>query len=233
MIFMFAIHKWGEPFSLKYLKFELTPNRKIPIGMFFMALSMIAYGFIEYLRKQTPIVQPVDISKGFSEPISEMSMYWQIIPSLLMAIGESFEWVGAQQWFYDEAPDCYKATMSALYMLTMTFAGLLSNVFLAALSSWIPNNLNDGHADLFMYVFAGVVGFGGFFGMYNVWAYNRSGGSYQKLVIQDGGSLFKDGSVDNSTRVNAHHHDGKNGSGRTSDSGSFKTEMVSVAADRR
>ena len=60
------------------------------------------------IRKQTPIIQSVDISAGISEPISAMSMYWQIIPSMLMAIGESFEWVGAQEWFYDEAPDCCK-----------------------------------------------------------------------------------------------------------------------------
>ena len=60
-----------------------------------------------------------------------------------------------------------------------------------------------------MFVFAGVVLVGMALSVFNVWAYQRTGGSYQRLVIQEGGSLFGDGSVDNSTRVNAHHHDGK------------------------
>ena len=298
MFFMFAIHRWVEPFSLKYLNFELTPNRKMPIGMFFMALSMVACkslylyfslslslslthihtntttttkhthlmpslvssrlvssrlvyiylpaskdGLIEMWRKQTPIVQGVDVSAGISEPISELSMYWQVIPSLLMAIGESFEWVGAQEWFYDEAPDCYKATMSSLFMLSLTFAGLLSNVFLSALSSWVPNNLNNGQADLFMFVFAGVVLVGMALSLFNVWAYQRTGGSYQRLVIQEGGSLFGDGSVDNSKRVNAHHHNGMSESnkagGRDDDGATSKAGRgegsfaVSVAAMER
>ena len=118
-------------------------------------------------------------------------------------------------------------------MLSLTFAGLISNVFLSALASWVPNNLNNGDADLFMFVFAGVVLSGMCLSIFNVWAYERNGGSYQRLVIQERGSLFDDGSVDNSARANAHHHNGKPGRGKEDHAKADQREgsfAISVAA---
>ena len=96
LIYMYAIHKWVEPFFKKRF-FEITPIRKFTIGFVFMALSMIAYGLIEIWRKATPVIAETQFGKPI--PVNALSQWWLLIPSNLMAMGESFLWVGQIEWY--------------------------------------------------------------------------------------------------------------------------------------
>lgn len=203
LIYMYAIHKFVEPLSIKYLKFEITPIRKFTVGFVFMTLSMVAYGLVEIWRKSTPVVAATQ--NGDPIPVNALSQYWLLIPSNLMAMGESFVWVGQMEWFYDDAPDAYKSIMTAFNGLNGTVGNAIAAVMLNVCGSWMPSNLNDGHFEYFMFLNAGMMVGATILCQVATWYYAKTGGSYQINVLRNGGTLFSDGSVDNSNRKGHHH----------------------------
>ena len=90
--------------------------------------------------------------------------------------------------------------MSAANFLTQTVANAIAVVLLQSLQAWLPTNLNEGHYDWFMFVMAGMMLFATMYCQWATYTYKKTGGSYQIHVLREGGSLFADGSVDNSTR---------------------------------
>ena len=204
LIYMYSIYKFVEPLSIKLLKFEITPIRKFTVGFVFMTLSMVAYGLIEIWRKSTPVISPVQIPDGDAIPVNALSQWWLLIPSNLMAIGESFFLVGQMEWFYDDAPDAYKAIMTAMPLLAQTIGNAVADIMLVVFAAWLPNNLNEGKYEYFMFVNAGMMVVATIFCQLGTWYYKKSGGSYQINVLRNGGSLFTDGSVDNTNRKGHH-----------------------------
>ena len=85
-------------------------------------------------------------------------MLWQSIPIALYGLAEVLAAGPMFSFFYEESPEGLKSTGQTLAVLVMCYAGVQS-LLLQGWSSnlgFLPNNLNDGHLELFYFGCAAV-----------------------------------------------------------------------------
>lgn len=114
-----AMKRWG---------YELTPLRRLPIGMALGALSYVAAGLIH-----------VPIERG-----ETLSILWQLIPYVILTIGEILVSVTGLEFAYSQAPARMKGTLMSLWNLNVT-AGNLAVALASAL------NVFTGSMQFFFY----------------------------------------------------------------------------------
>ncbi|KAJ8646895.1 hypothetical protein MRB53_008643 [Persea americana] len=89
-----------------------------------------------------------------------------VIPQyFLVGAAEVFTFIGQLEFFYDQSPDAMRSLCSALALLTTALGNYLSSFILTVVTyvttrggktGWIPDNLNEGHLDYFIWLLAGL-----------------------------------------------------------------------------
>jgi peptide/histidine transporter 3/4 len=139
----------------------ITSLQRMGIGLFFSTLSMVSAAMVESNRLQ--IVQ----DKGLVDQnvAAPMSILWQGPQYFLMGASEVFSIIGLNEFFYEESPDAMRSICLAFSYANISAGSYLSSfivslvpVFTARGGSpgWIPDNLNNGHLDLFFWMMAGL-----------------------------------------------------------------------------
>jgi POT family proton-dependent oligopeptide transporter len=110
------------------LGYELTPLRRMTIGMFVGAASYVVAGLINV---------PVEAGQ-------QLSILWQLAPYLLLTVAEILVSTTGLEFAYSQAPHSMKGTLMSLWNLTVTAANLA-----VALASAL--NIFSGSAQFFFY----------------------------------------------------------------------------------
>ncbi|KAL8107181.1 protein NRT1/ PTR FAMILY 1.2-like [Apium graveolens] len=140
--------------------FHLTSKLKMGIGIMFSIVTMVAFAFIEYIRRGKALDQSVADS---SESVANMSALWLILPFCLGGIAEAINAVGQCEFYYSEFPKSMSSIASTLRELSNSAGGLVATSILNIIDritkqkgkpSWISSNINQGHYDYYYLVIA-------------------------------------------------------------------------------
>lgn len=115
--------------ALDRSSFNLTPLKKIGIGLFLVSCSFVCAGFIQYL-----------LDTGHN-----VNAMWQSVGYLLITLSEVLISITGLEFAYTQAPKNMKATITGFWYLTVFFGDLVA----AAI-----NHINVFSGDTYFYVFA-------------------------------------------------------------------------------
>jgi POT family proton-dependent oligopeptide transporter len=111
MLMIPLFNKYLYPFVNNHL-FNLTPLRKISIGIFIAGISFGIVGFIQTLLDQGLV----------------LGVMWQVIPYLAITAAEVLISVTGLEFAYSQAPKFMKSTITSFWLLTTFFGNLLAGI---------------------------------------------------------------------------------------------------------
>ncbi|CAH0519801.1 unnamed protein product [Peronospora belbahrii] len=86
--------------------------RKIGAGLMFSLLAMLAAGWTEQIRKNSPIVEGITSNcsaMGESLPMSTIGVWWQILQYVLVGVAEILTSISSYDLFYSEVPESMRS----------------------------------------------------------------------------------------------------------------------------
>ncbi|MBK7861540.1 MAG: MFS transporter [Archangiaceae bacterium] len=107
MILIPLMGAFGYP-ALKRLGFEMTPLRRMTIGMFVAASSWVAAGMVQ---------APIDAGQ-------KLSIMWQLGPYVLLTLSEVMVSTSGLEFAYSQAPVEMKGTLMSFWLLTTALGNL-------------------------------------------------------------------------------------------------------------
>jgi len=120
---------------------------KFVLGMAFAAFSVLLAAHIERLRRGSPVLSIPSNCAPAGVHMSGMNASWMVAPFFLMGLGEIYTQPVLMHLAYSKSP----ASMRTLAVVTCLVIGAVSNalftVEIAALSPFVPNDLNNGHLE--------------------------------------------------------------------------------------
>ncbi|CAA0836367.1 Protein NRT1/ PTR FAMILY 5.6 [Striga hermonthica] len=160
MIAMIAIYDYAlEPLVQKITGRErgITVLRRIGIGMAICILTMSVAATVE--RRRLNLVRQ-DPARGSAS----MSIFWLAPQFLLVGIGDTFAFIGLQEFCYGQVPDSMRSLGIALYFGMLGAACFLSSLLITAIDhvtgiggkSWFGKDLNSSRIDCFYWLLAGM-----------------------------------------------------------------------------
>jgi POT family proton-dependent oligopeptide transporter len=114
--------------ALQRLGWEFTPLRRMPMGLIFGALSFVIAGYYQ-----------VVMNGG-----TQLNIAWQILPYIVLTIGEILVSTTGLEFAYTQAPRQMKSVVQSLWLLNST----LANVAVAIAAAL---NIFTGSAQFFFY----------------------------------------------------------------------------------
>jgi POT family proton-dependent oligopeptide transporter len=118
--------------TIEKLGIQVTPLRKMSVGMVLAGLSFVVIGFLQSL-----------IDSG-----QRVSVGWQIIPYLIITCSEVMVSITGLEFAYTQAPRSMKSTIMSFWLLTV-FVGNLLDAYIA--------KINVFQGSMFFYFFAGLM----------------------------------------------------------------------------
>ena len=103
--------------ALAKTRFAMTPLRRMPLGMFVAGLSFVCVAIIQ---------QTLD-------SVHKISVLWQLVPYVLLTLGEVLVSVTGLEFAYAQAPRKMKGTIMSLFNLAISVGNLIV-VFVARLN---------------------------------------------------------------------------------------------------
>ncbi|KAL1515904.1 hypothetical protein AB1Y20_002518 [Prymnesium parvum] len=155
-----ALHRLGCPLGL------LT---KIGLGFFFAGCSMICAAMVEVARKNSPLIDPFNnLTAGIYSPcnstvteklvlMNSLSIWWQIPQYAFVGLGEIFAAITSYELFYSQVPDAMRSVCQSVNLLCTALGSLAVAGLNAAMSAWIPDNLNNGKLEYVFLVLTGIM----------------------------------------------------------------------------
>jgi peptide/histidine transporter 3/4 len=150
----------------------LTVLQKVGAGFVFCCLSMGLAGWIEVLRKQSPVifVSPecatnatydatcLDNSEcapvGQIQNMHEISIWWQSAQYTLIGIGEILTSISSYELFYSQVPASMRSVCQGLNLLTTSVGFMVTGGINSVFSFWIPDDLDKGHLEYVYWIVA-------------------------------------------------------------------------------
>ncbi|XP_042014613.1 protein NRT1/ PTR FAMILY 7.1 [Salvia splendens] len=130
----------------------LTELQRMGVGLIIGMLAMFAAGLTEMERLKRVVP---------GQPVSSLSIFWQIPQYVLVGASEVFMYVGQLEFFNGQAPDGIKSFGSSLCMASISLGNFVSSLLVQMvmgitarndMPGWIPENLNEGHMDRFYFL---------------------------------------------------------------------------------
>lgn len=131
------------------LGYEMTPLRRMTIGMFVASLSFVCVALLQWWidGRATMVTDP---ETGLEKITSDVSVLWQFFPYLIITQAEVMVSITGLEFAYTQAPKRMKSTIMGFWLLTVS----LGNVLVAVLTKLIPNMELQG----FFWLFAALMG---------------------------------------------------------------------------
>ncbi len=136
---LIPINMFGIYPLLSKLIMEMTPLRKMTVGMFIAASSFVAVALIQ---------RAIDADVAAGTP-GQISVAWQIIPFVLITQAEVMVSITGLEFAYTQAPARMKSTIMGFWLLTVA----LGNKLVA-----IVTKLPDMGLEKFFWTFAALMG---------------------------------------------------------------------------
>ncbi len=137
---------------------NVSPLRKMTVGMFLTGLSFVASAVIEHFTDPTTVRElfvlrldqlvvagaPLDRCADmyvdfFAHPVERISVFWQIVPYLILTAAEVLVSITGLEFAYTQAPRSVKSTIMSLWLLTTAIGNFLAAIVAAV-------NIFDGVA---------------------------------------------------------------------------------------
>lgn len=122
------------------------------VGLIIGMMAMVAAGLTEMERLKRVVP---------GEPVSSLSIFWQVPQYMLVGASEVFMYVGQLEFFNGQAPDGIKSFGSSLCMASISLGNFVSSLLVQMVMGitsrhdkpgWIPDDLNEGHMDRFYFL---------------------------------------------------------------------------------
>jgi POT family proton-dependent oligopeptide transporter len=123
--------------AITKMGYEMTPLRRMTIGMFIASGSFAAVAIIQYFIDQ-------------GGETSKIPVLWQFVPYLIITQAEVMVSITGLEFAYTQAPTRMKSTIMGFWLLTVSFG----NVLVAAMTKYIPNM----ELQQFFWMFAALMG---------------------------------------------------------------------------
>lgn len=138
---------WFNPLLEKKTGGRFGHGAKFVLGMGFAAFSVLLAAHIERLRRGAPILSILSNCAPEGVHMSAMNAAWMVAPFFLMGLGEIYTQPVLMHFAYSKSP----ASLRTLSVVTCLVIGAVSNalftVEIAALSPFVPNDLNNGNLE--------------------------------------------------------------------------------------
>jgi POT family proton-dependent oligopeptide transporter len=108
--------------TITKMGYEMTPLRRMTIGMFIASGSFAAVAIIQFFIDQ-------------GGETSKVPVLWQFVPYLIITQAEVMVSITGLEFAYTQAPKRMKSTIMGFWLLTVSFG----NVLVAAMTKYIPN----------------------------------------------------------------------------------------------
>ena len=104
---------------------------------------------VEVARKRSALIEkPLSNCKLYSgQQMRELSVFWQVPQYVCVGVAEILISIPAYDLFYSEVPASLKSVCQALNLLTTTFGAMVAAVLNSVFARWLPDDLDDGHAE--------------------------------------------------------------------------------------
>ncbi|CAN5311330.1 N/A [soil metagenome] len=136
LLFIPVVNYFIYPFMGRF--FEVTPLRRIGIGLFITAFSFLVIAYIQHL---------IDLGQ-------RPSLWWQMLAYAILTMGEVMVSITALEFSYTQAPNKMKSAVMAAFLFSVS----MGNMFTAGVNFVILNE--DGSAkmsDFSYYIFFAVL----------------------------------------------------------------------------
>jgi peptide/histidine transporter 3/4 len=138
---------WLNPQLEKKTGGRFGHGAKFCLGMLFATFSVLLAAHMEKLRRAAPVLPIMSNCAPPGVYMSDMNAAWMVAPFFLMGLGEIYTQPVLMHFAYTQSP----TSMRTLAVVTSLVIGAVSNaiftVQIAALSPWVPNDLNNGHLE--------------------------------------------------------------------------------------
>jgi len=153
------------------------PSEDCTLPQFCGNASFVAADGISYTNASTCEFNSACVggAEPVYKPITNFSIWWQILPYMFVGLGEIFTSVSAYEFFYNEVDGSMRSVAQAVNLLTTSFGSFAAGGLNGIFGSWIPENLNapGAHLDYLFYVIAAInfVALCGFLSIYRGYVY--------------------------------------------------------------
>lgn len=138
---------WINPYLEQRSGGRFSHGAKFVLGMCFATFSVLLAAHIERIRRLAPVLPILSNCAPPGISMSDMNAVWMMAPFFLMGLGEIYTQPVLMHFAYSQCP----VSMRSLAVSTSLVIGAVSNaiftVQIAALSPFVPNDLNQGNLE--------------------------------------------------------------------------------------
>jgi len=138
---------WLNPLLEKELGGRFGHGAKFGLGMSFGALSVFVATRFEMLRRAAPVLGLASNCAPSGVSMSAFGSVWMALPYFLMGMGEIYTQPVLMHFAYRHSPPSMRTLAAATGLVIGAVSTSLFTVQVAALSSYVPNDLNHGHLE--------------------------------------------------------------------------------------
>ncbi|KAJ4708058.1 Protein NRT1/ PTR FAMILY 1.2 like [Melia azedarach] len=148
--------------KIKGKPFHLSLKQRMGIGLLFSIASMAAWAIVENVRRELAIKEGISDDP---QAVVQMSAMWLIPLEVLSGLATAFNTIGQNEFYYSELPKSMSSIASTLLLAGTSVGNLVASFILNALDditkrggkeSWVPDNINKGHYDYYIWLLAGL-----------------------------------------------------------------------------
>jgi len=138
---------WINPTLERSTGKKLGHSLKFSIGMAIAGISVLVAARLEQVRKSAAVLP---IQSNCAPPgvnMSDLNGAWMMVPYFLMGVAEIYTQPTLLHFAYSKSPPSMRTLSMAASFFIQAVSSALFAVLVKALSSYIPNDLNNGHLE--------------------------------------------------------------------------------------
>merc|ERR1712232_1089369 len=120
---------------------------KYGLGIFFAVASVLVASALEVSRRSADVLNQTSNCAPEGVRMSNMSASWMFLPFFLMGVGEIYTNPILLHFAYAYSPPSMRTLAAVVGLFIGSVSSALFTVQIAALKSYIPNDLNSGHLE--------------------------------------------------------------------------------------
>lgn len=139
---------WFNPLLERRMPGRFGHMSKYGLGMAFGVLSVILAARLEIQRRMADVLPEASNCAPEGIAMSNISAAWMVLPFFLMGVGEIYCIPTVMHFCYTRSPPSMQTLVVAINFLVGAVSNSIFTVQIAALSRFVPNDLNAGHLEV-------------------------------------------------------------------------------------
>mmetsp|Transcript_41824 Transcript_41824/g.95958 ORF Transcript_41824/g.95958 Transcript_41824/m.95958 type:complete len:574 (+) Transcript_41824:246-1967(+) len=136
-----------NPALERYFGSYFGHGTKFGIGMALAGISIMVASHLEILRRDAAILEEDSHCAPKGIRMSDLSAVWMTAPFFLMGLGEVYTQPTIMYVAYSCSPPSMRTLAVVTFLLIQAVSDAIFTVQVAALSSFVPDDLNNGHLE--------------------------------------------------------------------------------------